>query len=357
MGSKSETTQTTSVPEPTQQEKDLQAASLALLVQGPLSEGFTVKETKDEFGNAQYTFFEKPPAEVEAAIQTLPSEQQTEANRLIEEFGYNSAEFRGFSEGVSGEALGSATLSQAMAGLAQSEVDQAQDVREIEQLTLDRMNKFLKGELFEIPEETQTAIDEAVRESFAPEFAAIEQQFVRQGNTIEEARVQALGLVREQGVEQISKLNELRAKSEFRLNSLKGDLKQDVLELAAKTGRSPLDPTFINDAANTLGKEFGALEAGLAEAERSILDITQARERSIQDLSSQRMIGLEKERGAQEALTGAQASAQRAGQRFSLQTGLPLQQIQTGQAQRQLQQALSTQGLANQLSTLGGIQE
>lgn len=229
---------------------------------------------------------------------------------------------------------GDDTLAAYLDDLERQGYELAEQQTDTQKTYTERVNQFLKGELFDVPKATMEAMEANIDASYGPEIADLRKRGVELRNVI-----------RDQGVESLNKLKEIRAQSERSFSMMADDERQKLLDTAASSGRSPVDPALLRDFAASLGREFSNVQSGLIDAERNIADTT-----------SNRIMGLAKEQTAGEDVLNANRAALKAGQRFSLQTGLPLQQIQTGAAATQLANALSTQGLANQMATLGGIQ-
>ncbi len=391
-----------------------------------------------------YTLIEMPPPEVQRYIETLDPHQRKEIDKVLEDYGYDSEQFRSTAAQVNaklptGESI---PLGKIVNDISLKEIERETRLGSL----YDRMYQYgddlLKGKLPDLPQETIDIFNKQVEEAYAPEFAAlglseekqrglIKEQGVQALNQINEMRIQAesifkvegekaraaIGeegvkteaLIREEGITALSKLREYTLKERTRLQGLRAGVEarreefvrgnqQRMLDLAASTGRSPMDPTFQREAAQIIGKEFAAQEAELGALEQGIGEQAAEGERGLDELSRTRLLGLsrqimEMERGAssmerermmgaqllQQEQTGgigrfqreqemglsrgaeaarlaltAQRGATRAGQLFQARTSLPGAGFAAQTQASGLFNAQQTQDLANQFSMFTG---
>ena len=227
------------------------------------------------------------------------------------------------------------SLADAMDQLEEAEIDLALQQQEIEKMYYDRINDFLQGNLFDVPQETLDAITSHIETTYGPEYEALKARGIDMEN-----------LIKEQGIQALSQLAEIRAKSEQSFQLFTEDERQQLLDIAAASGRGPMDPELLREFATSLGREFTTLQAGLTAAERGIGDVTRQ-----QLLTNARGIQ------GQEGILDALKAAAKAGQVFSMQTGLPAQ-IQAGAQAMQLGSSLDYQNMLNNSAIqkmIGGV--
>lgn len=225
------------------------------------------------------------------------------------------------------------TLAEEMDRVAAQDIDLQLQQGEIERQYYDRVNQFLRGELFEVPAGTLEALNSSIEAAYGPEFAALQAR-----------GIELSSLIQEQGVQALNDLREIRARSDRAFQLFTEEERQNLLDTAAASGRGPTDPQLLREFAGTLGKEFSAQQAGLTEAERGIGNLTR-----------QQLLTLARTQGGQGGVLEAQKAATKAAQKFSLQTGLPAQ-IQVGAQSAQLASALDYQNLLNNSAIQGMIQ-
>lgn len=347
-----------------------------------------------------YTLIEMPPPEVQRHIDQLPSQQRRVIDRILEEKGYDSDEFRGAAQQITtklptGESI---PLGQVISDISAKEVERLGRLDNLYDQMYEYGDNLLKGKLPDLPQETIDIFTKQVEDAYAPEFAAlglteerqrnlIKEQGVQALNQINEMRLQAETIFKEEGVTALGKLKEYTAKERTRLQGLRAGVEarreefirsnqQRMLDLAAATGRSPMDPQFNREYAQIIGKEFAAQEAELsaleqgigeqaAEGERSIDELTRTRllglsrqildmERGVGALGRERELGLTKEIDAARGVLSSQRGATRAGQLFSARTSLPGMGFAAQTQASGLFNAQQTQDLANQFSMFTG---
>lgn len=405
-----------------------------------------VEEVETEYTETytDYTLIEMPPPEVQRYIETLDPAQRKVIDRVLEEHGYDSDQFRSTAQQVNaklptGESI---PLGQIVKDISIKEIERETRLGNLYDRMYQYGDNLLKGKLPDLPQETIDIFNKQVEEAYAPEFAALGLSEERQRNLIKEQGVQALNqinemriqaesifkvegekaraaigeegvkteaLIREEGITALSKLREHTLKERTRLQGLRAGVEarreefvrsnqQRMLDLAASTGRSPMDPTFQREAAQIIGKEFaaqeaelGALEQGIgeqaAEGEKGLDELTRTRllglsrqimemERGVGSLQRERILGagqLQQEqtlgagrfqreqetglsRGAEAARLAltAQRGATRAGQLFNARTALPTAGFASQLQASGLFNAQQTQDLANQFSMFQG---
>ena len=374
----------------------------------------------------------KAPPEIQAYINRLGPANRQNFNSMIERFGYGSPQWNDFIQKAkvhpvegyaeSGTAEAPITLANYLRPIETAISEEVINAQEIRRNLTGILETLSRGELIQLSPETLEDVNSGIEDAYAPEYAQLETEFmklsgqieegrvkglgeveaaktqglaeteeerVRSRAQIEEARTKARGLVDEQGLEALNQIAELRHSAQENFNVLRDEEKQNLLELSASTGRSPLDITYQRELASTLGERFTSLTERFALAERGALSEKQQRIRSIEDLVASQVRGTEELAGTRKLGVGAQArtlgmniedltrtqqlglgketaagkvqieaakAAARAAQKFSLQTGIPFQTLASGQAFQSLQNVVGTQNIANQLSQLGGIQ-
>lgn len=248
---------------------------------------------------------------------------------------------------------GEYSLSDISGQIAMNQMEAGASEEDLKSKIITRINDLLDGKLIDVPEETRSSIESYINESYEPAIAAIEQSYERMGMDAEEAKLKAQNFIKEHGIEKLSQIDAEREAYRESFKRLSADERQSMLELAAGSGRSPLDEQFQRELTDRLGSYVAEQESRYSALERGAKELTQQQLAGVEKETALTTQNLLKEKELNKASLAADKSAQKAGQIYALQTGMPMQGISTGQAQYQLNAARSSQQLANALSQAG----